>query len=604
MVIDEFHHAEAQTYRRILDHLAPRELLGLTATPERADGIDVRSFFDGRTAAELRLWDALGADLLCPFHYFAVADGTDLRGIAWARGRYDEDELSNVYTGNQARAAIVLSELRDKVLDPGAMRALGFCVERRARRVHGRNASTRPASRPGPSAARRRRATVSGRCRTCEDRRVNVALRRRPLQRGPRPPRRRHRPVPPPHRERHGLPPAARPRASPHSGQGSAHGARLRRLPPQGVPLRPEAARADRPDTSRARARHRDAAFRSCLLAARSSWTSSRRRSCWRTSVRRSPTAGSRSLPNSARTATTTSAPSLTSPGSSCRTSSAAAVIRGRGSGGMRGCRRAPARSSRRGCSSESAPSRTSTTAHRAVAYARSAADDAPAYDDLPPTEQQFARMLFFSMWPDGGGHARTTRGSPPFDARQATRDEAPPWSTCPSMQRATRPSPSAVLSPTCHCGCTLATSAKRCWRRSTTPRCLANRTRFREGVLYVPERNVDAFFVTLKKSEADYSPTTMYRDYPISRDPLSLGVAVDDIRGLDDRSALPATARARCCSSYASSRRTTSERRLTSSSGRRRTSHIRASGRSRSPGNSSTPMPTDFFTTATVAAS
>jgi superfamily II DNA or RNA helicase len=75
VVIDEFHHAEAATYRRLLDHLRPSELLGLTATPERSDGLDVRTFFDGRTAAELRLWDALGADLLCPFHYFAVADG-------------------------------------------------------------------------------------------------------------------------------------------------------------------------------------------------------------------------------------------------------------------------------------------------------------------------------------------------------------------------------------------------------------------------------------------------------------------------------------------------------------------------------------------------
>ena len=128
VVIDEFHHAQAVTYRRLIERLTPRELLGLTATPERADALDVRAFFDGRTAAELRLWDALGADLLCPFHYFAVADGTDLREIGWSRGRYDETELSNVYTGNQARAAIVLSQLRDKVLDPGAMRALGFCV--------------------------------------------------------------------------------------------------------------------------------------------------------------------------------------------------------------------------------------------------------------------------------------------------------------------------------------------------------------------------------------------------------------------------------------------------------------------------------------------
>jgi HKD family nuclease len=74
VVIDEFHHAEAATYRRLLDHLRPHELLGLTATPERGDGTDVRSFFDGRTAAELRLWDALGADLLCPFHYFGSPD--------------------------------------------------------------------------------------------------------------------------------------------------------------------------------------------------------------------------------------------------------------------------------------------------------------------------------------------------------------------------------------------------------------------------------------------------------------------------------------------------------------------------------------------------
>ena len=128
VVIDEFHHAEAQTYRRILDHLQPRELLGLTATPERADGTDVRSFFDGRTAAELRLWDALGADLLCPFHYFGIADGTDLRQVTWSRGRYDEAQLADVYTGNDARARIVLKQVRDKIVNVHEMRALGFCV--------------------------------------------------------------------------------------------------------------------------------------------------------------------------------------------------------------------------------------------------------------------------------------------------------------------------------------------------------------------------------------------------------------------------------------------------------------------------------------------
>ena len=128
VVVDEFHHAEAATYQRLLDRLRPVELLGLTATPERADGVDVRRFFDGRTAAELRLWDALEADLLSPFHYFGVADPTDLSQLEWRRGDYDTAELERVYTADDARVRVVLRQLRDKVLDVGAMRALGFCV--------------------------------------------------------------------------------------------------------------------------------------------------------------------------------------------------------------------------------------------------------------------------------------------------------------------------------------------------------------------------------------------------------------------------------------------------------------------------------------------
>lgn len=128
VVVDEFHHAEAATYRRLLDQVRPRELLGLTATPERSDGVDVRTFFDGRTAFELRLWDALADDLLVPFHYFGLADDVDLRGVEWKRGAYDVVGLDRVYTGNDARAAKVLRELHDKVSDVRKMRALGFCV--------------------------------------------------------------------------------------------------------------------------------------------------------------------------------------------------------------------------------------------------------------------------------------------------------------------------------------------------------------------------------------------------------------------------------------------------------------------------------------------
>lgn len=128
IVIDEFHHAEAASYRRLLDHVRPLELLGLTATPERGDGVDVREFFEWRVAAELRLWEALEQHLLCPFHYFGVHDGVDLGDLQWKRGGYDLSELSQIYTGNDARTRIVLKELRDKVADVASMRALGFCV--------------------------------------------------------------------------------------------------------------------------------------------------------------------------------------------------------------------------------------------------------------------------------------------------------------------------------------------------------------------------------------------------------------------------------------------------------------------------------------------
>jgi superfamily II DNA or RNA helicase/HKD family nuclease len=128
VVVDEFHHAEAPTYQKLLNHLRPKELLGLTATPERSDGRDVRNFFGGRSAYELPLWEALSADLLVPFHYFGIADGVDLSGVEWKRGAYDVAGLDRLYTGNDARAARVLAELQVKVTDVGSICALGFCV--------------------------------------------------------------------------------------------------------------------------------------------------------------------------------------------------------------------------------------------------------------------------------------------------------------------------------------------------------------------------------------------------------------------------------------------------------------------------------------------
>ncbi|MBI5105005.1 MAG: DUF3427 domain-containing protein [Solirubrobacterales bacterium] len=128
VMIDEFHHAAAPTYRHLLEHLQPAELLGLTATPERLDGQDVTTWFDGRIAVELRLWEAIEEGFLVPFQYFGVADGTDLSDVRWSRGGYGQRELDNVLTGNDARVGILLEAIRRNVLDPTQMRALGFCV--------------------------------------------------------------------------------------------------------------------------------------------------------------------------------------------------------------------------------------------------------------------------------------------------------------------------------------------------------------------------------------------------------------------------------------------------------------------------------------------
>jgi superfamily II DNA or RNA helicase/HKD family nuclease len=128
VIVDEFHHAAAPTYERLLSHLRPRYLLGLTATPERADGQSVLAWFDDRIAAELRLWTALDRGLLVPFQYFGVSDGTDLSRLAWRRGGYAGDELENVYTGDDVRVGIVLRTLRDKVRSVARMKALAFCV--------------------------------------------------------------------------------------------------------------------------------------------------------------------------------------------------------------------------------------------------------------------------------------------------------------------------------------------------------------------------------------------------------------------------------------------------------------------------------------------
>lgn len=129
VIVDEFHHAAAPSYRKLLDHVEPAELLGLTATPERSDGLSILHWFDHRIAAELRLWDAIDQHRLAPFMYFGIHDGLDLTDIPWRRGQgYDIEALSNLYTSSDAWARTVLQEVLRLADNPRTMRTLGFCV--------------------------------------------------------------------------------------------------------------------------------------------------------------------------------------------------------------------------------------------------------------------------------------------------------------------------------------------------------------------------------------------------------------------------------------------------------------------------------------------
>ncbi|MFG3253643.1 DUF3427 domain-containing protein [Streptomyces sp. NPDC048172] len=129
IVIDEFHHAAAKTYRKLIKHFTPKQLLGLTATPERHDGENVHdTHFGGRIAAEMRLWQAMDSNLLSPFHYYGIADDSaDFTRVSWTGG-YDPKELTDVLTRDEEHVNLVLKELNNKVADPKSIKALGFCV--------------------------------------------------------------------------------------------------------------------------------------------------------------------------------------------------------------------------------------------------------------------------------------------------------------------------------------------------------------------------------------------------------------------------------------------------------------------------------------------
>lgn len=515
VVIDEFHHAEARTYRRILDHLTPRELLGLTATPERGDGLDVRSFFDGRTAAELRLWDALTADLLTPFHYFAVADGMDLTRLDWKAGAYDPGELSNLFTGNDARARIILRAVRDKIADLTAMKALGFCVSRDHARYMTRvftEAGIRATTVLGDTASSDRDAAVEA----LRDGDVQVVFTVDVFNEGID--------VPAVNTVLFLRPTESSTVFLQQLGRG------LRRAPGKAVLTALDFVGHHRKEF------RFDQRFRAMTGGTRAA-------------LERDIEQGFPFLPagtqivldrqserlvlENIRSQVTRRWPHITAELRAHPTDDLGrfldesgvelpdVVRNGRSWARLR--REAGLEVPEPGPLEERLSTRVRALCHvddrdRALAYLTWLGDAAPHYGDADPALQAYGRMLFFSLWPDGGGFTSYDAGLGALRDEAALREDLRAVIEVARLRAervTTRLSGGLVLRPL------------RVHARYTREEIVAaldyvsldgrKPNSFREGVLFSPAANADAFLVTLHKSEADYSPTTMYRDYAIS---------------------------------------------------------------------------------------
>jgi len=122
IIVDEFHHAAAPTYQRILDYFQPAFLLGITATPDRLDGKDVYALCDGNIAYQIHFIEAIQKGWLAPFHYYGVYDETDYSQITWLGTRYAEEELLAVQLKQEMAEKIYTAWEKYK-----QTRTLGFC---------------------------------------------------------------------------------------------------------------------------------------------------------------------------------------------------------------------------------------------------------------------------------------------------------------------------------------------------------------------------------------------------------------------------------------------------------------------------------------------
>lgn len=95
VVLDEAHHSTARTWRTVADYFTPRLRLGLSATPQRADGADLSNLFD-QIVYRLPLSDAITEGYLVPPRCVQISTTTSLDRVRTTAGDFNEGDLQRV----------------------------------------------------------------------------------------------------------------------------------------------------------------------------------------------------------------------------------------------------------------------------------------------------------------------------------------------------------------------------------------------------------------------------------------------------------------------------------------------------------------------------
>lgn len=94
LIVDECHHAAANTYQKIFTYFHPKFILGLTATPERSDGEDMLELFQN-VAHKMDLKTAVERGILVPIRCIRVKTNIDLTDVRINGIKYNSQDLES-----------------------------------------------------------------------------------------------------------------------------------------------------------------------------------------------------------------------------------------------------------------------------------------------------------------------------------------------------------------------------------------------------------------------------------------------------------------------------------------------------------------------------